>query len=275
MFKDFESFGIKVKDDDGNVDARFMERFIKEMVSQAGTDVVTENNIFFKYEFKNSPARVGIMLSKEKENLQYEDCTTYLETIETINATLIERISNEKVLIQIGNLKVEVYMNLKDRNIGDEVQINLSIFPVKLEMYNDENEYLNQGLEKNVDGKVNLFNLKVGSVSPIMRLLRKDYSAMSELVNDENFDCYDDAFSVVVGKITYAQTVNNIMEINNKDVELSQFDYYSINTQYGEIATAIPNVLYYDATENKQIELSEESVFKLYGYLVANIIEEF
>lgn len=274
MFKDFESFGIKVKNSEGNVDSRFMEMFIKEMVSQASTDVITEDNIFFKYEFKNSPARVGIMLSKEKEALQYEDCITYLETIETIKAELIEQISDEKVLIQIGNLKAEVHMNIKDRKIGDDVNINLSIFPVKLEMFNNENDYLNQGLVENSEGKVNLFNLKIGSISPVMRLLRKDFNQMSDFANDERFDCYDDSFSVVVGKITYAQTINNIMEINNKDVEISQFDYYSLKTQYGQVATAIPNILYHEATEGKEVELSEDSVFKLYGYLVGNIVEE-
>lgn len=280
MYIDLESFGFNFTSEQGNFDSQLHMELIKRMTQRAKKEKEKDGKLYFTYAFDKSPARVGFKFQLKEDNIiSYEDMTTYLEDNNDYPIEIMTRKEKDKIVANFDDTIMMMYWNGKGEEVESKVKANLTIFPLKLEIYQNEKDYQERAYAKEVGEEVILTNIDIGKISPFFMLMEE--GKKRELLDacTPEMKRYDDALMVCSGTVTQFENIVNYMSLpvgengQEEEVGVSEFFSIKIDTDYGELPIAISKDFLNSMCKGlTEITITGDTILKVYGYINAIII---
>ena len=275
MFKDFCYFSY-IQDENYEIDTDLMYGLIGKWFEKAKSYYETDKYKYFLYDFKDSPAGILLRARKEDNKLNYDDFQTIMKASESFKVK-IESYNEEEgraVLLSPENDEIFITeMDIMDFKVGDEIYINLNIFPAKVEFRKNEDDYYNH-LQDTKAG-LNIFNIGVGVASPVIGMIKGERDKYPG-INDEMLQYYRDDFMIASGRIKSFNREDIKMQVekdsglDNDELPLGQVLNVEFETQKShKIASVIEEIILKNFSEKEgttKIELDDDPIIKVYGY---------
>ena len=276
MFKDFCYFEY-MKDENGDLDTDLMGRLTTRWIENAKLYYETDKYMYFIYKFKDSNAAVLIRIIKDNEGkLSYDDLQTIMIPSESFKVRIDAYNEETETAVLLTPENNEIFftqMDIMDFKVGDEIYVNLNIFPIRVEIRENENDYYNHS--QKADGGLNIFNITIGTVSPVMSMIMSERYKYPG-ITDEMLKPYREEFMIGSGKITNFERIDVKMSVeedaglDNNELPLGQVLNIEFETYRGHnIASVIEKMVFENFMHSENIEnikLQDNPIIKVYGY---------
>ena len=275
MFKDFCYFSY-MQDENHELDTDLMHGLVGKWFENAKAYYETDKYKYFIYEFKDSPAGILLRARKEDNKLNYDDFQTIMKTSESFKVKIDSYNGEEGRAILLSPENDEIFiteMDILDFKVGDEIYINLNIFPAKVEFRKNEDDYYNHLQDTN--GGINIFNIGVGVVSPVIGMIKGERDKYPG-ITDEMLQYYRDDFMVASGVIKSFKREDIKMQVeensglDNNELPLGQVLNVEFETQKKhKVASTIEEIILNNFIKTDgalEINLDDNPIIKVYGY---------